>query len=217
MALLIYGIFLAMLYLGSGKLSYVIVSLLMFFVLGFIGYKLFAYVQDRFAAVSIDAVNWQNWSGDTIAFAKAQAYQIMQGLIALSSGGIIGTGLGLGHAGNFVPIVQSDMIFTGIGEELGLAGLFAIIGIYLLIIYRGYRIAIESSDEFNQLLAAGLTSIFAIQALIIIAGNMKFLPLTGIPLPFLSYGGSSIIANYIIVGILLRISHNTAMEREGTI
>ena len=217
LALLIYGIFLAMLYLGSGKLSYVIVSLLMFFVLGFIGYKLFAYVQDRFAAVSIDAVNWQNWSGDTIAFAKAQAYQIMQGLIALSSGGIIGTGLGLGHAGNFVPIVQSDMIFTGIGEELGLAGLFAIIGIYLLIIYRGYRIAIESSDEFNQLLAAGLTSIFAIQALIIIAGNMKFLPLTGIPLPFLSYGGSSIIANYIIVGILLRISHNTAREREGTI
>ena len=138
----------------------------------------------------------------------------MQGLIALSSGGIIGTGLGLGHAGNFVPVVQSDMIFTGIGEELGLAGLFAIIGIYLLIIYRGYRIAIESSEEFNQLLAAGLTSIFAIQALIIIAGNMKFLPLTGIPLPFLSYGGSSIIANYLIVGILLRISHNTAMERE---
>jgi cell division protein FtsW (lipid II flippase) len=107
------------------------------------------------------------------------------------------------------------MIFTALGEELGLAGVFAIIGIYLLIIYRGYRIAIGASDTFSQLLAAGLTSIFAIQALIIAAGNMKFLPLTGIPLPFLSYGGSSIIANYIIIGILLRISHNTAMEREG--
>jgi len=112
--------------------------------------------------------------------------------------------------------VQSDMVFTALGEELGLAVLFAIIAIYLLIIYRGFRIAIEATDTFNQLLAAGLTSIFAIQTFIIIAGNMKFLPLTGIPLPFLSYGGSSILANYIIVGILLRISYNTAVERDGT-
>ena len=106
----------------------------------------------------------------------------------------------------------------GVAPPVGsppLAGLFAIIGIYLLIIYRGYRIAIQARDSFNQLLAAGLTSIFAIQTLIITIGNMKFLPLTGIPLPFLCYGGSSIIANYIIIGILLRISHNTAMEREG--
>ena len=107
------------------------------------------------------------------------------------------------------------MIFTALGEELGLAGLFAILGIYLFIIYRGFRIAIEATDTFNQLLAAGLTSIFAIQTLIIAAGNMKLLPLTGIPLPFLSYGGSSIIANYIIIGILLRTSHNTARERQG--
>jgi len=112
-------------------------------------------------------------------------------------------------------VPQSDMIFTALGEEFGLAGLFAIIGIYLLILYRGYRIAIEASNEFDQLLAAGLTSIFAIQTVIIVAGNMKFLPLTGIPLPFLSYGGSSIIANFIIIGILLRISHNTALERAG--
>jgi cell division protein FtsW (lipid II flippase) len=107
------------------------------------------------------------------------------------------------------------MIFTGLGEELGLAGLFAIIGLYILIIYRGYRVAVEATNDFSQLLAAGLTSIFAIQALVIMLGNMKFLPLTGIPLPFLSYGGSSIIANYIIIGILMRISHNTAVEREG--
>jgi cell division protein FtsW (lipid II flippase) len=219
LALLIYGIFLAMLYLGSGKLSYVIVGLLVFFVLGFIGYKLFTYVQDRFAGVAIDVVNWKKWGDDTVNYVnntRGGPFQVVQGLIALSSGGILGTGIGLGHPA-IVPVVQSDMIFTALGEEIGLAGLFAIIGIYLLIIYRGYRIAIESSDEFTQLLAAGLTSIFAIQALIIIAGNMKFIPLTGIPLPFLSYGGSSIIANYIIVGILLRISHNTAMEREGMI
>jgi cell division protein FtsW (lipid II flippase) len=214
LALLIYGIFLVMIYLGSGKMSYVIGSLLIFFVLGFIGYTLFSYVRARFAVVTFNVVDWQHWSAADDYFAQNGGLQIVQGLIALSSGGIVGTGIGLGHP-TFVPVVQSDMIFTALGEELGLAGLFAIIGIYLLIIYRGYRIAIAARDSFNQLLAAGLTSIFAIQTLIITMGNMKFLPLTGIPLPFLSYGGSSIIANYIIIGILLRISHNTAMEREG--
>ena len=213
LALLIYGIFLVMIYLGSGKISYVIGSLLIFFVLGFIGYALFSYVRSRFAVVGIDVTNWTAKSEDLYQ-KTGGGFQIVQGLIALANGGIIGTGIGLGHP-TFVPVVQSDMIFTALGEELGLAGLFAIIGIYLLIIYRGYRIAIQARDSFNQLLAAGLTSIFAIQSLIIAAGNMKFLPLTGIPLPFLSYGGSSILANYIIIGILLRISHNTAMEREG--
>ncbi|TMD93015.1 MAG: FtsW/RodA/SpoVE family cell cycle protein [Chloroflexi bacterium] len=213
LALLIYGIFLVMIYLGSGKISYVIGSLLIFFVLGFIGYALFSYVRSRFAVVGIDVTTWTAKSEDLYQ-KTGGGFQIVQGLIALANGGIIGTGIGLGHP-TFVPVVQSDMIFTALGEELGLAGLFAIIGIYLLIIYRGYRIAIQARDSFNQLLAAGLTSIFAIQTLIITAGNMKFLPLTGIPLPFLSYGGSSILANYIIIGILLRISHNTAREREG--
>ena len=213
LALLIYGIFLVMIYLGSSKISYVIGSLLIFFVLGFIGYALFSYVRSRFAVVGIDVTTWTAQSEDLYQ-KTGGGFQIVQGLIALANGGIIGTGIGLGHP-TFVPVVQSDMIFTALGEELGLAGLFAIIGIYLLIIYRGYRIAVQARDSFNQLLAAGLTSIFAIQTLIIAAGNMKFLPLTGIPLPFLSYGGSSILANYIIIGILLRISHNTAMEREG--
>src|SRR5205807_2843515 len=215
LALLIYGIFLVMIYLGSGKISYVIGSLLIFFVLGFIGYALFSYVRSRFAVVVIDVTTWTAKSEDLYQ-KTGGGFQIVQGLIALANGGIIGTGIGLGHP-TFVPVVQSDMIFTALGEELGLAGLFAIIGIYLLIIYRGYRIAIAARDSFNQLLAAGLTSIFAIQSLIITAGNMKFLPLTGIPLPFLSYGGSSIIANYIIIGILLRISHNNDMEREGLV
>lgn len=215
LALLIYGIFLCMLYLGSGKLSYVIGGLLVFAALGFIGFKLFNYVQLRFVAVTLDVVNWQNWTQQTLTLAKSSAFQIVQGIIALASGGILGAGFGLGHAGQFVPVAQSDMVFTALGEEFGLAGLFAIIAIYLLIIYRGFRIAMEASDTFNQLLAAGLTSIFAVQTLVIVAGNMKFLPLTGLPLPFLSYGGSSIIANFIIIGILLRISHNTAMERAG--
>jgi cell division protein FtsW (lipid II flippase) len=214
LALLIYGVFLCMIYLATGQLRHVVTSLVIFVVLGYIGYKAFGYVQSRFAVVSIDVLHWTNQS-DNLYNAPGGAFQVVQGLIALSSGGIIGAGLGLGHP-TFVPVAQSDMVFTALGEELGVAGLFAIIGVYLFIIYRGYRIAMEAMNLFDQLLAAGLTSIFALQALIIAAGNMKFLPLTGIPLPFLSYGGSSILANYIIVGILLRISYNSAVERDGT-
>ncbi len=215
LALLIYGLFLSMMYLGSGKISYVLVSLGLFAILALISYTLFSYIRVRFAVIGFNVVDWQKWTPAQDYFATNQGAQVVQGLIALSSGGILGSGLGLGHP-VLVPVIESDMIFTALGEELGLAGLFAILGLYLLIVYRGYRIAIEATNPFNQLLAAGLTSIFAIQTLIICAGNMKFFPLTGIPLPFLSYGGSSIFANYIIIGILLRISYNNAVERDGT-
>ncbi len=213
LALLLYGLFLCMIYLGSGKLMDVLVSLGIFALLGFIGYSLLSYVRLRFATVRVDVVNWTDAS-DKAYFGVNGAFQVVQGLIALSSGGILGAGLGLGHP-TLVPVIQSDMIWSALGEELGLAGMMAIIGIYLLIVYRGFRIAVEATEPFQQLLAAGLTSIFAVQTLIIAAGNMKFIPLTGIPLPFLSSGGSSLFANFIIIGILLRISHNTALEREG--
>src|SRR5258706_12334376 len=186
-----------MLYLGTGKLSWVVASLLIFAVLGLIGYKLFGYVQQRFAAVTVDVVNWQNWSTATQAFAQAGAAQIVQGIIALSSGGILGAGFGLGHP-VLVPLAQSDMITTALGEEYGLAGLFAILGIYMLILYRGFRIAITASDTFQQLLAAGLTSIFRGQTGVVISGDMKFLPLTGIPLPVVRYVGRSGIADCLI-------------------
>lgn len=218
LALLLYGLFLCMLYLGSGKLTYILASLGILIALGFVAYSLLGYVQQRFAVVGIDVVNWTSASDALYNAPFGGAFQVVQGLIALSSGGILGSGLGLGHPAGigFVPVVQSDMVLAALGEELGLVGLFAIIGIYLLLIYRGYRIAIEATEPFYQLLAAGLTSIFALQTLIISAGNLKLFPLTGIPLPFLSYGGSSILANYIIVGILMRISYNTAVEREGS-
>ncbi|HVB61684.1 MAG TPA: FtsW/RodA/SpoVE family cell cycle protein [Ktedonobacteraceae bacterium] len=223
LALLIYGIFLCMIYLGSGKLTYVVGGLLIFAVMSYAGYTLlshfhiFSYVGERFQTITFNIVDWQHWTTADETFAENAGLQIVQGIIALSSGGILGAGLGLGHP-TFVPVVQSDMIFTGLGEELGLAGLFGIIAIYLLILYRGYRIAVQTADPFNQLLAAGLTSIFAIETFIIIAANMNFFPLTGLPLPFLSYGGSSLLANYIIIGILMRISHDTALanEREGS-
>ncbi len=214
LALLIYGIFLSMIYLGTNKFTYVLVSLVIAVLLGFIGFKILpAYAQKRFDVVSIDVVNWTQGS-ENMYTANNGGYQVVQGLIAVSSGGILGAGFGLGHPG-YVPVVQSDMVFTAFAEEFGLMGLFALMGIYLFVLYRGFRIAIEATDTFSKLLAAGLTSIFAIQTLIISAGNLKLMPLTGIPLPFLSYGGSSVIGNFIIIGILLRISYNTALERDG--
>lgn len=213
LALLIYGIYLCMIYLGSNKLTYVVGSLVIFAVFGLIGYTLLGYVRSRFAVVGINVIHW-NTASEAMYQAPGGGFQVVQGLIALASGGIMGAGLGMGGPG-FVPVAQSDMVFTAFGEEFGLAGLFAIIGIYLFITYRGFRIAMDATTTFNKLLAAGLTSIFAIQALIMAAGNMKFIPLTGLPLPFLSYGGSSMFANFAIIGILLRISYNTARERAG--
>jgi cell division protein FtsW (lipid II flippase) len=215
LALLIYGIFLSMMYLGTGKLSYVFVGFIAFLCMSFIAYELFGYVRDRFAVVTFDVVNWQSWNSAQTYFAENPGLQIVQAIISLSSGGLLGAGLGLGHP-TFVPVVQSDMVFSAISEEYGFVGDIAILALYLLLIYRGFRIAIESNDTFSQLLASGLTSIFVIQSVIIIAGNMKFFPLTGIPLPFLSYGGSSILANYIIIGILLRISYENAREKLRT-
>ena len=211
-ALLIYGLYLSLTYLASGKLGYVLVNLGIFAVLAFIGYSLLKYVRLRFVTMGINIVNWTPASESVYQNANG-GFQVVQGVIALSSGGIIGSGLGQG-APFQVPVIQSDMVVAALGEELGLAGMLAIIGIYLLIVYRGFRIAMEAPDSFNKLLAAGLTSIFALQTLVICAGNMNFFPLTGIGLPFISVGGSSLFANFIAIGILLRISHNTAMERE---
>lgn len=217
LALLIYCTFLSLMYLATGRLTYVLSALGAFIILGFVGYMLLSYVRNRFAVVGFDVVNWQHWTTKDNTFADNAGYQILQGLIGLSSGGLFGAGIGMGHPGGFIPVVESDLMFSGLGEEIGLMGLFAILGIYLLIIHRGYRIATQATDTFSQLLAAGLTTIFAVQTLVIIAGNLKLMPLTGIPLPFLSQGGSSVLANYIIIGILLRISHNTALQRNGGI
>ena len=133
------------------------------------------------------------------------AFQICQGLIAIGTGGVFGTGLGLGDP-TTVPAVQTDYVFAAVAEEFGLLGVMALLGLYIMLIHRGFRIAMHAKSAFNQLLAGGLTAVFAIQTMIIIAGNLKLMPLTGIPLPFITYGGSSLIANYIIIGLLLRIS-----------
>lgn len=196
LALLLFGVFISMIYLASGRLSYVIYSLGAFAGGAYVAYRMFSYVRDRVAIV-------------TTAFdpgvATNKGFQVVQGLIAIGTGGIIGQGFGQGQP-RFVPAVQTDFVAAAIGEEFGLVGLFAIVAIFMLLIYRGFRIAIRGRDSFEQLLGGGISSIFAIQTLVILAGNLKVIPLTGIPLPFITYGGSSVIANFIMIGLLLRLS-----------
>jgi cell division protein FtsW (lipid II flippase) len=196
LALLVFGLFLSMLYVASGRLDYVLASLALFAVGAFICYQMFSYVRDRVAIVS------NAFDPNVEPF---KGYQIVQGLIAFGMGGVFGQGFGLGHP-TFVPAIQTDYMAAAFGEEFGLAGLLALLGLFCLLIYRGMRIAILARDGFDQLLACGLTAVFGLQTLVILAGNLKLMPLTGIPLPFVAYGGSSVIANFIIIGLLLRLS-----------
>ncbi|GAC1454224.1 MAG: FtsW/RodA/SpoVE family cell cycle protein [Ktedonobacterales bacterium] len=200
LALLIFGLFLSMLYVASNRFDYALGGFGLFAIGAFICYQIFGYVRDRVAIVS---------TAFDPSVEPNKGYQIVQGLIAFGVGGVFGQGLGLGHP-TFVPVVSTDYVAAAIGEEFGLAGLLALIGLFLLLMYRGMRIAVLAQDPFNQLLACGLTAVFGLQTLVILAGNLKLMPLTGIPLPFVAYGGSSVIANFVIIGILLRLSKGDA-------
>ena len=134
-----------------------------------------------------------------------KGYQIAQSLFAIASGNLAGTGLGRGFP-TYIPAVHTDFIFSALAEEMGFMGGLAVITAYLLFICRGFRIALTSKDEFGKLLAAGLASAFALQVFIIIGGVTKLIPLTGITLPFMSYGGSSILANFVLLALFLAIS-----------
>ena len=193
-ALLFYAVFLAMLYMATSRSVYVWGGLAAFLAGAYICFLAFAHVRLR-VEVWLDP-----WSR-----AQNEGYQVVQALVALASGGILGSGLGYGYPG-FIPAVQTDFVIAAIGEELGLAGTLAVVALFMMLVYRGFRIALDARDGFSTLLAAGLTAVLGIQAVIILAGTLKLIPLTGITLPFISYGGSSIITNVMIVGLLLRIS-----------
>jgi cell division protein FtsW (lipid II flippase) len=147
---------------------------------------------------------------DPFTTSSGDGYQIVQSLYAFARGGLLGTGLGAGlpTIGGHLPIpaVHTDFPLAALGEELGLVGVMAILGLFLVVVERGLRIAASAADEFRSLLAAGLALVIGTQALIIAAGNLKLIPLTGITLPFISYGGSSLLVNGIIVGLLLALS-----------
>jgi cell division protein FtsW (lipid II flippase) len=202
-ALLFFGTFLIMLFVATGRRSYVLIGLLLFVAGASVAHQLFAHVHAR---VEI-------WL-DPFADPLGAGFQPVRALYALGRGGVFGEGLGQGLVtlgGSLtIPFVHTDFIFTAIAEELGLLGAFALLGLAAVVVFRGLRIAALARDDFSGLLAVGLTASLGLQTLIIIAGNTKLVPLTGITLPFVSYGGSSILASFIMIGLLLSISHRTS-------
>ncbi len=201
-ALIYFGTFLAMIYLASSRFLYVILGMILFFLGALAAGHLFSHVQMRY-------ITWLNpWS-----YMHDQGYQIVQSLFALGAGGLIGVGLGAGYP-EFIPAIHTDFIFSAITEEMGLLGGVAILLLYLFFIYRGFRISLAAADDFSTMVAGGLTALMGLQAFIIIAGVTKLLPLTGVTLPFVSYGGSSLVANFIIVGMLMNISHESRVKPE---
>ncbi|NHM25629.1 FtsW/RodA/SpoVE family cell cycle protein [Desulfofundulus sp. TPOSR] len=198
-ALIYFTTFLAMVYASTARVAYVCLGGALFLAGAAGSYALFEHVRLR---VEIWLNPWQ--------YVETAGYQVVQSLFALAAGGLTGSGLGAGLP-QFVPAVHTDFIFAAITEELGLAGGLGLLIIYMLFVYRGFVIALAARDDFACLLAAGFTALMGLQTFIIIAGVIKLLPLTGVTLPFVSYGGSSLVANFIILGLLLNISHETQL------
>jgi cell division protein FtsW (lipid II flippase) len=207
-ALLFYGIFLTMLFVATGRRSYVLIGLVLFLAGSYAAYLLFPHVHVR-----VD-----NWL-DPFADPSGSGYQTVQALYAFGRGGLFGEGLGQGLpliSGHIpIPAIETDFIFTAIAEELGLVGAFALLALAAALVVRGLRVAILARDDFSSLMAVGLTTSLGLQTLIIVAGNAKLIPLTGITFPFVSYGGSSLLASFVVLGLLLSISHRAA-DDEGT-
>ena len=193
-ALLFFGIAVSMTYMATGRKSYVALAFAFFLGAAALSYSFFSHVRVRF---NIWLDPWSDPSGS--------AYQVVQSLFALGSGGVWGTGFAHGHP-NLIPEVHTDFIFAAIAEELGLLGSLGVMLVFALFFYRAIRIALGCREEARMLLAAGIAVVFLLQAFIIIAGVTKFLPLTGITLPFVSYGGSSMIASFMLLGILTVLS-----------
>jgi len=156
------------------------------------------YVGGRFDA-------WLDSFNPEVYEAVGGSYQLVQGMFGLANGGLIGTGLGQGRP-DIVPLAESDYIIASLGEELGLVGLFGILALYLLLVARGFRIGFNGSDDFGRLLAVGLSFVIALQVFVVIGGVTRVIPLTGLTTPFLAAGGSSLVANWIIIALLLRLS-----------
>ncbi|MDY7102397.1 MAG: FtsW/RodA/SpoVE family cell cycle protein [Actinomycetota bacterium] len=197
-SLLFFVLFLVLLWLATERASYLVVGFLLFALGAFGAWTRFDHVQAR---VDIWLDPWED--------ANDSGFQVVEAAFALANGGLTGTGLGLGDPGR-IPTVESDFIFAAIGEELGLLGTTAILAAFILMVGAGLRIAIRAEPPFDKLLAAGLTTLLGVQAFVIIGGVIRLLPLTGVTLPFVSYGGSSLVANYVLLALLLRVSDETS-------
>jgi cell division protein FtsW (lipid II flippase) len=197
-SLLVFAAFVLLLYAATGASGYLVTGGLLAVVAGVASYMTFDHVQRRVIG----------WLAPFDHFAD-EGYQIAQGLFALGSGSLSGAGPGLGRP-DLIPNASTDFIFAAVAEELGFAGSVAVIALYGLVIAVGLGIAFRSRDTFRKLLAAGLTLVFGVQVFLIMGGILRLVPLTGITLPFMSYGGSALVGNLILVALLLRISHEEA-------
>ena len=196
-SLLFFGLFVAMLYVATQRISWVVVGLALFGVGAVIAGTVFAHVASRYDA-------WLH-ALDASVYNSGRSYQLVQGLFGMASGGLFGTGLGNGSPG-LVPYAESDFIMASLGEELGLTGFMAILALYLVVVQRALRTAIGVRDGFGKLIAVGIGFSMALQLFVVVGGVTRVIPLTGLTTPFLAYGGSSMIANWIAVAILMRIS-----------
>jgi len=195
-SLLLFGLFTVLLYVATSRRSWVVIGALLLGVGGSAAYFAFGHVRIRFSI----------WL-DPFSQANDDGFQIVQSLYGLANGGLFGTGWGQGYP-QLVPFAKTDFITSALGEELGLAGLIAILLVYAIVVERGARAAVGTRDPFGNLLAIALTTVIGLQAFIVIGGVTRLIPLTGLTTPFMSYGGSSLVANYILVALLIRISNS---------
>jgi cell division protein FtsW (lipid II flippase) len=220
-ALLYFGIFLAMLYVATGRALYVAIGVTLFLAGSAAVYTFVGHVRDR---VTIWLHPWTSHpvpcalSGKPALRQDCASYQLVKSLYSLGHGNWFGTGLGKGTfettSGHpLIPYLNTDFIYSALAQELGLVGVAALLLVYMLFVTRGMKIALLADDGFSKLLAAGLTFAFALQTFIIVGGILRIIPLTGITLPFISYGGSSVVANFILLAGLLLVSNRGTLER----
>jgi cell division protein FtsW (lipid II flippase) len=211
-SLMFFGAFLALLYVATNQLRWVAIGLALFFAGAFFFMNTVGHVQGR-----IDA--WRDPFDPELYDAQISgSYQIAQSLFAQADGGLFGTGFGqallnLPSGGRLLPAAETDLIYALITNELGLFGAAAVIAVYLLFAERGFKTAMLAQDSFSKLLAAGLAAVFALQVFVIVGGVTKLIPLTGVTMPFVSYGGSSIVANFILLALLLTVSNRARAPR----
>ena len=189
-----------MVWVATERASYLVMGVVMFAAGAAVAYQLFAHVRERMAI----------WL-DPWPVAKAAGFQVVEAAFGLAAGGITGAGPGLGDPSR-IPARETDFIFAVVGEELGLLGGAAILAAFMLLVGAGLRIALRTENPFEKLLATGLTTLIGVQAFLIIGGVIRVLPLTGVTLPFVSFGGSSLVANYVILALLMRISDETGRQ-----
>ena len=202
-SLLLFAVFALMLWVATGKLSFLVIGLVLFALGAYLGWLAFPHIQIR-----VDA--WMHALDP--AFVDDEGYQLAQGWFGMASGGMVGTGLGLGSP-TFVPYVASDFILAAFGEELGMLGVASVLLLYLVIVGRGLRIAVERHDAFEKLLAVGITTLLGLQVFVIAGGVLRLIPLTGVPLPLVSYGGTSRVATFVSLGLLMRLSAGPFVRR----